>query len=316
MILVGLLAGASLAVGCGAAGYLWYKRTSSLSSEKNSAPVSELYDVLPSGHILSSFNYEHRHERDYGLSYISRKSCYSYQDEPLDYLRDVVAACFDVFDERYYSKKKAQESSLSDAEIREMWHAENEEAQRVGAFMHRQLNNMLLDKYYQFSMTYSYVGEYTKVSKMITIVDEANQFNEFLKENELRPYRSMWVIYDEVSRLVGTIDLLALNAAGQHVMFNWTRSHTLGEETADGFLVNNESYGNTGKGAFRHVPDSPFHREALQMSVLRLILLQKYGIDVVSAQTAVFHSDNMKYHLIDLPFMRDEAENLLSRPIK
>ena len=163
MILVAVLAGASLIVGCGA-GYLWYKRTNYLSPHLPEAGGVAPFETLPSGQMLYSFNYENRHPRDYELAYSTRKSCYTYHDVPLDYVGEAVEQCFKPFDEPYYSKKKAQESSLSDIEIRERWHAENDEAQRVGLFMHRQMNNRLLDKPFQVSMAYSYVTEHTKIS--------------------------------------------------------------------------------------------------------------------------------------------------------
>ena len=310
MILVGILAGASLIVGCGA-GYLWYKRTNSLSPHLPEAGGVAPFETLPSGQMLYSFNYENRHPRDYELAYSTRKSCYTYHDEPLDYVGEAVEQCFKPFDEPYYSKKKAQENSLSDVEIRERWHAENDEAQRVGLFMHRQMNNRLLDKPFQVSMAYSYVTEHTKISKLISIAPEMNQFQQFLSENELHPYRSMWTVFDEESRLAGTVDLLAVNGEGKYVVYNWTRSHTLGEETIEGYLVNNANYGTYGEGPFRHIPDSPFHREALQMSLLCDILRRKYGIDVVSAHTAVFYSENMRYHIVDLPMMADAVALIL-----
>ena len=59
MILVAVLAGASLIVGCGA-GYLWYKRTNSLSPHLPEAGGVAPFETLPSGQMLYSFNYENR----------------------------------------------------------------------------------------------------------------------------------------------------------------------------------------------------------------------------------------------------------------
>ena len=108
MILVAVLAGASLIVGCGA-GYLWYKRTNSLSPHLPEAGGVAPFETLPSGQMLYSFNYENRHPRDYELAYSTRKSCYTYHDVPLDYVGEAVEQCFKPFDEPYYSKKKAQD---------------------------------------------------------------------------------------------------------------------------------------------------------------------------------------------------------------
>eukprot|EP00854_Cymbomonas_tetramitiformis_P019088 gene19088-22822_t len=132
-------------------------------------------------------------------------------------------------DPRYVGKTRDQ--------IKDQWKAKGESARNLGVQMHqmidRKLNEEALD-----------VGDKS-------ILPELIQFDHFMRDEELQPYRSEWTIFDEEARIGGTVDLLVTNEDGT----SWRNM----------------------KGCMSDYEDNTYNRYRLQLCVYRMILEANYG---------------------------------------
>ena len=61
-----------------------------------------------------------------------------------------------------------------------------------------------------------------------------------------------------------------------------------------------------------HIPDTTFWHYALQVSIYRHILEKNYAISTAAGKLGVFHPADGRYHVLDVPYLRDEAVTVLN----
>lgn len=124
----------------------------------------------------------------------------------------------------------------------------------------------------------------------------------------MQPYRTEWTIYDEESRIAGTIDSLDFHVA--NLMLDWKRSKNLIDR--NGQVITSSFKGVTGLGVLSHLPDCSFWHYAMQQSGYRYILKKNYGVMVSDCWLAVFHPSLPNYRLIKLPYLENEVKAVLA----
>lgn len=134
------------------------------------------------------------------------------------------------------------------------------------------------------------------------------QFKNFIAEHPMQPYRTEWTIYDEESRIAGTIDSLDFHVA--NLMLDWKRSKNLIDR--NGQVITSSFKGVTGLGVLSHLPDCSFWHYAMQQSGYRYILKKNYGVMVSDCWLAVFHPSLPNYRLIKLPYLENEVKAVLA----
>jgi hypothetical protein len=83
-----------------------------------------------------------------------------------------------------------------------------------------------------------------------------------------------------------------------------------------GRVIKESRYRKTAFPPLQTLPDTTFYHYALQVSIYRYILEQKYGINVSRSKLGVFHPENGRYFVIDLPYLKEEVIKLLDSRIK
>lgn len=238
-------------------------------------------------------NERHRHGRDGALCFDADSHTYTVDGLVYDSVTTVVERCFEQFDAEYWAARKAETTGRDAAEILAEWSRKGEEARNLGTEMHARIESY-------------YLGQPVDPEWMF---DGAfRHFAAFATDIRLCPFRTEWRIFHEESRLAGTLDFLALNA-GRLEIWDWKRSAKV--VNCYGLPIDVNSFGRTALEPIQHIPDTTFHHYALQVSVYRYILEEKYGLEISAAHLGVFHPDYQRYFTVDLPYLRDEVRTLL-----
>lgn len=241
-----------------------------------------------------SYNELHLHPRDSRLSFEPESHTYFIDGEAFRSVTEVVDECFEQFDAEYWSKRKAG-SAQAARKLREQWEEKGRLAREAGTLLHSRIEN-------------HYLGNEPDSE---ALQDHCfNLFKQFTRLFPLNPYRTEWQIYYEEARLAGTLDFLAEVAPDTYHIYDWKRSGKLIDSW--GNLMQSNAYGKTGLHPVSHIPDTPLHHYALQLSIYRYILEKKYGMTVTDAFLGVFYPDLSKPFRIRVPYLLREVETLIN----
>ena len=235
------------------------------------------------------------HARDGLLDFNEAEHIYTLDGRVLKSVTTIVQDAFPKFDAPYWAAKKAPALKMSPEELMKLWEANAAESRRLGTDMHA-----LIERYY--------LGDRDVIRKG----DAMPNFRSFASCYRLNPYRTEWRIYHEEYGVAGTLDLLDLTD-GRFTIWDWKRSIKLVDPDTGQPRQCGRFTGSGIHPAVAHVPDMSYYHYALQLSIYRIILEEKYGLSITSQHLGVFHPDNPRFYVMPVPFMRDEAYALLAR---
>ena len=135
----------------------------------------------------------------------------------MDSWTEIIASYFAPFDKERVASFVAQRRGCSPEELIAEW----EHQTHLGTKLHANIENYLLSLPHDES-------------------DVFWQFKNFITEHPMVPYRTEWTIYDEESRVAGTIDSLDFHVC--NLMLDWKRSKNLIDQ--DGNVIR-DSYNHT-----------------------------------------------------------------------
>lgn len=231
-----------------------------------------------------NYNICNSHQRDSKLHFDETEHKYTVNGEVYKSVTTLVNEHFEQFDADYWAARKAPGLGMSPSEVKAMWEKKSKEACILGTQLHEKI-----ERYY--------LG-------LTNTPDETyHLFQTFTGRYKLTPYRTEWAIYDEDSKIAGTLDFLNFSD-GKFTIFDWKRSNNL---IQCGRLVKSSRWSKTALAPISHIPDTTYWHYALQVSIYRYILEKNYGIMVSESKLAVFHPDNRIPYVINIPYLRDEA---------
>lgn len=239
-----------------------------------------------------NYNLLNAHERDSLLIFDEIEHIYTYQGCQFKSVTTLVEEQFPRFDSVTAAARVAMRQGWDPADVLEEWNRIAGQARNLGTRMHD-----LIERHY--------LGELIDDD-----TDAFRLFRRFALDRHLYPYRSEWRIYHEDYRVAGTLDFLELTPDGTYNIWDWKRSHKLIDD--HGNVIRDSRFGSRGLGRMRHLPDVSFWHYALQVSIYRFILKEKYGIEVRGMHLGVFHPDYDRPYVIDLPYLYDEVRAVLS----
>lgn len=237
---------------------------------------------------MNDYNETNRHERDACIDFDKDNHIYSVRGQEFKSVTTVVDDCFERFDADYWAARKAPSMGMTPEQLKALWERKGEEARSLGTCMHEKIERYYLGLPNESDPTY-------------------DMFMNFAAHFVLSPYRTEWIIYDEESRVAGTLDFLDFRD-GVFTLFDWKRSNKI--------LVNGEPLATNrwGRCAFApiaHVPDTTYWHYALQVSTYRYILEKNYGIRTAAGKLAVFHPDNGRAYVVEVPYLKNEVRAVL-----
>jgi len=131
---------------------------------------------------------------------------------------------------------------------------------------------------------------------------EFTYFLDFMKDHTfLRPYRTEWMIFDDIHKIAGSIDVVFERDDGKIVLGDWKR-------------VKNIRYGNnfqSGLHGLKHVQDCNFNHYTLQLNLYRYIIETFYNKEVVEMFLVVLHPNNKGYMKLQVPIVHDDICTML-----
>ena len=215
---------------------------------------------------------------------------------------DVIAHFFRSFNILEQSKRYAYKNGMSQTEVIEIWDAKGVESRNVGTFLHEQIENYLKGEKALSEYSFEYNGEIVNYKKTISIEKEFGYFLDFMRDSEVRPFRSEWRIFDEKNKIAGTIDLICRNGS-QFDIYDWKRSTKASP---------NETVWQHGINGLEHIPDISFYKYALQQNLYKYILESNYGIKINKMYLIVLHHEYERYVKYEVPRMDKEITIILN----
>lgn len=267
-----------------------------LAEKLASQQVNQLGTQILTKNIDNSFI---QFNRDKDLFFYDKEHIYIYKNQyQLKSVSEVVDIFFEPFDEIYWSLRKSRDNNISQIKQLELWECKGNQSKEVGTFMHRQIqacfNGLPLDMFYNFE----YNGSEYHYKVTIDITDELRYFMQFVKDYDIKPFRTEWSIYDLDLKIAGTIDLICRNDDAFDI-FDWKRSIHIN--------INERIYGYGINGLY-DVGDTRFNKYCLQINLYRYILEKNYGIRVNNMYLVVLHSAYSDYIVFDVPNMDEEVK--------
>ncbi len=237
-----------------------------------------------------NYNLQNRHERDSRIQFDEASHTYTLNGQVFKSVTTIIDECFEQFDADYWAKKKAPYLGMTPQQVKAMWEKKGEEARNLGTQLHAKI-----ERYYM---------GYTNESDETYIL-----FEKFTQRYHLAPYRTEWAIYDEESKVAGTLDFLNYQN-GEFTIFDWKRSNKI---LVDGVPERCNRWGKRAFSPISHIHDTTYWHYALQLSIYRYILEKNYGINASSCKLAILHPDYNQPHVVEVPYLRDEAIALLKK---
>jgi len=136
-----------------------------------------------------------------------------------------------------------------------------------------------------------------------------DEFQYFLKftndtKNELIPYRTEWIVYDNDYKLAGSIDMVFKqnnNNDNDLIIYDWKRSKQ----------IKRENNFEKGYPPLDHLPHSNFWHYSLQLNIYKKILEKNYNKNILGLYLLILHPNNTSYIKIKVPDLSQEVEELL-----
>lgn len=136
---------------------------------------------------------------------------------------------------------------------------------------------------------------------------ELDHFYRFVEDHKyLEPYRTEWCIFDEDSRVCGSVDMVYKDTRnpGCFVVVDWKRSKAIKTE--------NKWQSGTSEHSYR-LPDCNFSHYSLQLETYKYILEKKYGLNVTETFIVVLHPSQDSYIKMQTRDCSEEVESIMKK---
>jgi len=118
--------------------------------------------------------------------------------------------------------------------------------------------------------------------------------------SKMIPFRTEWLVLHEDIKVAGSIDMIYKKKNGNYAIYDWKRAKDIKTEN---------SY-QSGLGPLMHLPDTNYWHYSMQLNVYRMILKQKYGIEVDELALVILHPNNANWRVIKINIMEDEVQEM------
>ena len=186
--------------------------------------------------------------------------------------------------------KKSKYYNLTREEIKNMWETNRKDAAEKGTKLHLDIEN-----YYNNIIVNNNSVEYL-------------YFKNFLKDNDLKPYRTEWKVWDEEYKITGTIDMVYENKDGSLMIYDWKRSKE---------IMRNRPFEKYSKiECISHIPDLNFWHYSLQLNIYKHILETKYNKKISKMCLVCLYPENDNYIIYEVPELYEEINDLFQIILK
>jgi hypothetical protein len=134
---------------------------------------------------------------------------------------------------------------------------------------------------------------------------EFSYFKNFLQEvveiKNLKPYRSEWVVFDDIHKVCGSIDMVFEVEPGVVDIYDWKRSKE----------IKLENQWKKGNPPVQHLEDCNYNHYSLQLNLYRHMLETFYNKKVRDMVLVIMHPNQKNYKLFEVQRMEKEINDML-----
>lgn len=248
---------------------------------------------------MSLLKIKNSHERDSRISFVDSSHTYYIDGSSEGYISSttLVHSFFPHFDADVIIKKmmasrnwsKSPYNGQSPEKIKKGWEVNRDKAATAGTAMHENI-----EMYYNNE-------PHEKDSK------EFSMFSNFLNDfPNLEPYRTEWEIFDEVSNVAGSVDMLYKDPdnPGSLIIADWKRSKEI--KMSNRWQKGTDSL-------TRHLEDCNFIHYSLQLALYKYILQTRYGQKITGTFLVILHPNQENYMKIDTLDMDNTISKIMNR---
>ena len=142
---------------------------------------------------------------------------------------------------------------------------------------------------------------------------EYTYFQQFVKDYKiLKGYRTEWIVYSEVLRISGSIDMVFIapkdDGSGEEALeiYDWKRTKEFDRFGGEGRF---RKFAKT--ACISHIPDSNYWHYTIQLNLYKYILEKEYDKKIQRLVLVRMHPDSDGYERVEVPILEDEIVDLI-----
>lgn len=125
-------------------------------------------------------------------------------------------------------------------------------------------------------------------------------FDQHYQQLGYEPYRTEWLIYDELDGICGAIDCVMFRTTDQtYHIFDWKRSKRL-QHTGGRMLP-----------PLQHLKDCNYIKYSLQLNLYKYILERHYDIPITSMKLVMLHPVQTTFEVVTVPNLQDDIRSMI-----
>ena len=182
----------------------------------------------------------------------------------------------------------SQYYGMTETEIMSLWDDNRKESAEKGTMLHK----MIEDYYNDLDVDYENMDEFV-------------YFIQFDSEECIEPYRTEWMIWDDVFKIAGSIDMISKNSDGTFSIYDWKRSKKINMTAFNNKC--SEIHGLT------HIPDTNYWHYTIQLNIYKYILETNYDIVIRDMFIVQIHPNMDKFNKIRINAITEDIDKIMLR---
>tara|TARA_Y100000389_G_scaffold201567_2_gene244574 strand:- start:9840 stop:10691 length:852 start_codon:yes stop_codon:yes gene_type:complete len=181
---------------------------------------------------------------------------------------------------KYYGKTPTQ--------IKKQWNDNGKLSRDAGNLVHEQIE--------------IYLNAESDEIELELADDTFCRFQEWDESRGWTPYRTEWRIFDEESKIAGTVDAVFINENGQYVIVDWKRC---------GNIDMTNRFEKSTNPSLDHLPNCKLVKYSLQLNLYKYILEKNYGISIAAMYIVNIHPSQTSFEELEALYLSKEILTIL-----
>lgn len=242
------------------------------------------------------------------IKYSPKENKYILRGKRLLPVSVAVSLFFERFDQNRWAEEKSKQTGKPQDLIIEEWNLKGEMARRTGVFLHEEIAHYFIGLPMKGRFQFKFKSEHLTVDKDISIEKEESLFLKFVADENLRIYRTNYLVADRGLRIAGRVAFVGVCEDGYEI-YDWKRAK--GITDLDGNPITKNAFGVKGKNGMETIDDTPFWHYALQLNLYRAILEKTNHIVIRRIFLIDLCPTKETYVKISVPLINEEMAKVL-----
>jgi len=236
---------------------------------------------------LHEYNRVHRHSRDSQVR-IHENERMTFFGLSYDFPGVIIDPLFPKYKLNDIAKEEAERRGVSIADVKLEWEKKGRETRAREMLLHENV-----DKWFS--------GDEVKIDKTFI------HFKQYQESTKLWPYRTSWIIYDDVHKIASKVDLIE-NKDGRFILYKIKSTDNILD---GGYPKKYDERIGFAKEPVSHLGNTPYTKCALELNLEKYILEKNYGINIDDLRLGIFHPTYNKAYILRIPNLQEEISKIL-----